>query len=698
MTLAPHAMGRPMDRVDGPDKVRGLARYAYEYACDRPAYAFAVEARIAVGRITDLDTSAAEAVPGVLAVLTCRNAPRIAADFGEYRILQSDRVAFRNQMIGAVVAETSEIARYAAELVRVAYQEEPHDVELRADHPGLYRPAEIAPQSPMDTERGDVDAALAAAPVTVDATYRTARYQHNTLEPHTTIALWADDRLTLYVSSQMVYRVQQVAAAAFGLSTDRIRVVSQHIGGAFGSKVTPRADLILAIMAARAVPGRPVRFALTRQQTFSQTGHRSPTIQRVQLGADPDGRLSGLAHGSIERTSTLSEFAEHATRMLPVLYAGPNRRTTQRIVKLDLPTPSIMRAPGEAAGMVALESAMDELAVACGVDPVELRIRNDTAVHPMNGMPFSSRNLVACLREGAHRFGWERRDPTPRARLRDGWWVGTGVAASTYAARRNPGSRARIVAHPGGRYSVQIAAADIGTGARTALLQIAADALDVETGAIELGIGDTAYPFATPAGGSTGLASWGSAIVEAARRLRDAVQNQHSGTVPAAGLTVEAPMPEPTESKTYATQSFGAQFAEARVNAETGEVRVPRLLGVFAVGRVVNAKTAHSQLIGGMTMGLSMALHEDAVMDGRFGHVVNHDLAQYHIATNADVGTVEAYWVDEDDRHVSPMGAKGLGEIGIVGTPAAIANAVYHATGIRVRDLPITLDKLLPGL
>jgi xanthine dehydrogenase YagR molybdenum-binding subunit len=345
--------------------------------------------------------------------------------------------------------------------------------------------------------------------------------------------------------------------------------------------------------------------------------------------------------------------------------------------------------------MFALESAMDEMAIACGLDPIEFRIRNEPSVNPETGAPFSSRNLVACLREGARRFGWEGRDPTPMARRDRGWLVGTGVAASTYPVFRLPGNAATIRVGPDGRYAVLIGAADIGTGAWTALTQIAADALGVAVDDVDLRIGDTALPLACTAGGSSGINSWGSTIVEAARTLRARLESEHGGTVPAEGLEVTAEMPDNPYTEQFAMHSFGAQFAEVRVHEDSGEVRVPRLLGVFAAGRIINPKTARSQLVGAMTMGLSMALHEHSVLDPRFGHVVNHDFAEYHIAANADVGSVEAYWVDEDDPYVNPMGAKGLGEVGIVGTAAAIANAVHHATGIRVRDLPITLDKLL---
>ena len=345
--------------------------------------------------------------------------------------------------------------------------------------------------------------------------------------------------------------------------------------------------------------------------------------------------------------------------------------------------------------MFALESAMDEMAIACGLDPIEFRVRNEPDLDPESGLPFSSRNLVACLREGARRFGWERRDPTPRARRDRGWLVGTGVAASTYPIYRLPGSVATIRVGPDRRYAVLIGAADIGTGTWTALTQIAADALEVPMEDVDLRIGDSALPTASVAGGSTGITCWGSAIVEAARRLRTRLESEYSGTVPAGGLDVTADMPDNPYVGQFAMHSFGAQFAEVRVHEYTGEVRVPRLLGVFAAGQVINPKTARSQLIGGMTMGLSMALHEESVLDPRFGHVVNHDFAEYHIATNADVGSIDVDWVDEEDPYVNPMRSKGIGELGIVGTAAAIANAVHHATGIRVRDLPITLDKLL---
>lgn len=698
MTLQARAIGTPLDRFDGPAKVTGTARYAFEQPVESPAYVYPLQSTIAAGRIVAVRTDEAEAVPGVLAVLTYRNATRVASsDDPEIALLQTDEVTFRGQFVGAVVAETSEVARHAAALVRFEYLPVPHDVELRFDHPQRYAPEVVNGGFATDSERGDPEAALAGAAVRHEAVYTTPRYHHNPIEPHSTTALWADDRLTLHVGSQGVHRLRTSVADLFGLDEERIRVVSPHVGGAFGSKLHAHADVSLAVLAAMAVPGRPVKLALTRQQMFSQVGYRTPSIQRVRLGADDSGRLVAVTHESVQVTARNKEFAEQTVTPTRVMYAGSNRRTTHRMVRLDVSTPTIMRAPGKTPGMYALESAMDEMAIACGRDPVEFRIVNEPAVDPELDRPFSSRNLVACLEEGARRFGWAGRDPAPRSRREAGWLVGTGVAASMYPVYRLPGSTATIRLGPDGRYAVLIGAADLGTGTWTSLTQIAADALAVPVDRIDLRIGDTDLPPAMSAGGSSGMTSWGSTVVEAARQLTRRLADEYGGTVPAGGLEVTVGMPENPEMARLSMYAFGAQFAEVRVHEETGEIRVPRLLGVFAAGRIINPKTGRSQLLGGMTMGLSMALHEQAVIDPRFGHVVNHDLAEYHIATNADVGSVEVHLLPEDDPYVNPMGSKGIGELGIVGTAAAIANAAHHATGVRVRDLPVSLDHFLDG-
>ena len=517
----------------------------------------------------------------------------------------------------------------------------------------------------------------------VDATYTTQPIHNNPMEPHASLAVWDGGDLTLYDSIQGTWGARRAIAEVFELEPERVRVISHHVGGGFGSKGTPRPQAVLAAIAAQIVE-RPVKVALTRQQLFSMVGYRTPTIQRVRLGAARDGRLRAIGHDAFEQTSTVREFAEQTTLATRHMYAAPDRLTTHRLVALDVPTPSWMRAPGECPGMYALESAMDELAIACGIDPIELRIANEPPEDPEKGIPWSSRNLVACLREGAERFGWADRDPTPGARRDGRWLVGTGVAASTYPVYRSPSqATARIDAD--GDFTVQIAAADIGTGARTVLTQIAADALGVDPEQVRMEIGDSDFGQAALAGGSMGTASWGSAVVKACKALLD----QGEGEVTA--NTAD----EVKALSKLSRHAFGAQFVEVRVDVDSGEVRLPRVLGVFGVGRVINPKTARSQFIGGMTMGLSMALHEESVMDREFGDYLNHDLAQYHVPVCADIQDIDAAWVEEDDDQLNPMGSKGIGEIGIVGTAAAVANAVFHATGKRVRDLPIRLDRLV---
>jgi xanthine dehydrogenase YagR molybdenum-binding subunit len=693
--LIMRATGAPLNRIDGVQKVTGVAKYAYEYPVEGVTYVFPVQSTIARGRVVSIDASAARALPGVIAVLSHENAPRLASLDNQYlAVFQSDAVTYRGQFVAAVVAETMEVARQAASLVAVRYEEQPHDVELRADRSDLYKPEKINPDYETDTTQGDVEAALASSPISLDHTYTTPAEHHNPLEPHATLAAWSDDSVTLYDANQGSDWIRDAVVRAFRLPIERVRVIAPYIGGGFGSKAFSHPHAIVAVMAAQ-VAKRPAKLALTRQQMFVPAGYRTPTIQRVRLGADRDGTLTAIAHDVVEQTAAVYEFAEQTAVATRMMCAAPNRRTTHRLARLDLPANIWMRAPGECPGMFALESAMDELAVAVGLDPIELRLRNEPAVDPETGHPFSSRGLVACLREGAKHFGWQHRDPQPRKRRDGHWLIGTGVASSTYPVYQLPAA-ALVRVDRAEHYRVSIAASDIGTGAWTVLTQIAADALEVPLERVQLEIGDSALPKASFAAGSSGTASWGWAIFNAASALRARLRNEYGGIVPAEGLEATGAFDTNPEAQQYSMHAFGAQFAEVRVNVDTGEIRVPRLLGVFAAGRIINPKTARSQLLGGMTMGLSMALHEQSVLDARFGDFVNHDFAEYHIATNADVGTIDVTWIDEDDLHVNPMGSKGIGELGIVGTAAAIANAVYHATGIRVRDLPITLDKLLP--
>ncbi|MFN8203879.1 MAG: xanthine dehydrogenase family protein molybdopterin-binding subunit [Solirubrobacteraceae bacterium] len=684
--------GLPLARVEARAKVTGAARYALERRLDAMAYGWIVTATVARGRIAAIDTAAARAAPDVIAVLTHDNAPRLPTPGDrELWVLQEPRVAYRGQAIGVVVAESLEAAREAAALVRADYDAEPHDVILERDHPKLYRPEVVNPSLPTDTELGDFDGAFAAAAVRVDATYSTPAFHNNAMEPHSTLAVWDGDGLTLYDSSQGAPSARPPLARALGLPEERVRVVAEHVGGGFGSKGTPRPQAVLAALAAQAV-GRPVKLAVTRQQMFALTGYRTPTIQRLRLGAGTDGRLVAIGHDVQEQTSTVREFAEQTATATRMMYAAPHRRTTHRVAALDVPTPSWMRAPGECPGMYALESAMDELAVAAGIDPVELRVRNDPDVDPEAGVPFSTRHLVACLRDGAERFGWAARDPRPGARRDGRWLVGSGVAASTYPARWRPAQAfARAEGHD--RYVVGIGAADIGTGARTVLTQVAAAALGVEPGQVTMRVGDSALPFAPVAGGSAGTASWGSAVDGACRALRERLAAGDG----AAEVTYDT-SDDVDGQKELSRHAFGAQFAALRVDVDTGEIRVDRLLGVFAAGRILNPRTARSQFVGGMTMGLGMALTEESVMDAEFGDHLNHDLAQYHVPVNADVRAIEAHWIDEADPEVNPIGVKGIGEIGIVGTAAAVANAFFHATGIRLRDLPLRPDRVLEAL
>ena len=687
MSIAPArgAIGAPLDRVEGHLKVTGTADYAFERRPERLTYAWVVQATIAKGTVTAVHADEALALDGVLAVVSHENAPAVeqVAD-PELFVLQRPDVAYRNAIVAVVVAETLEAARDGAARVRLDYDAAAPDVVLTVDHPTVYAPDGVNGGYETDSELGDPDGALAAAPVAIDHRYSTPAFHNNAMEPHATVASWEGDGLVVHDSTQGASIAAATLAKVFGLEPSQVRVISHHVGGGFGSKGTPRPQSVLAALAAKVV-GRPVKLALHRRQMFALTGYRTPTIQRVRLGAERDGTLVAITHDAWSQSSTLREYTEQTATATRVMYAAPNRRTTHRLARLDVPTPSWMRAPGECPGMFALESAVDELAAELRMDPLDLRIRNEPAAHPENGKPWSSRHLVEALRAGAERFGWAGRDHRPRLCREGDHWVGTGVAASMYPVYRAP-ARAWVGEQDDGSFTVRIAAADIGTGARTVLTQIAADALGADVARVRLEIGDSAYPRGPVAGGSMGTASWGSAVHKACTTLRAE-----------GGREASADTKEDVKAlEDYARHAFGAVFAEVRVDAVSAEVRVPRLLGAFAVGRVINPKTARSQFIGGLTMGLGMALMEESVMDRAFGDYVNADLAQYHVPACADVLDVDALWVQEHDDHLNPMGSKGIGEIGIVGTAAAITNAVWHATGVRVRDLPVKIETLLP--
>ncbi|MGW0568362.1 xanthine dehydrogenase family protein molybdopterin-binding subunit [Streptomyces tauricus] len=691
------ALGAPAERREGRDKVTGRARYAAEQTDPGRAHAWPVVAGIARGTIRTVDTGAALALPGVLAVLTHENAPRLApADDPTLSVLQDARVPHHGWFVGLVVGETLEAARAGAAAVRVAYDVEEHDVTLTVDHSEAYAPEEANGGFPARREQGDPESAFAAAEVRVDSHYRVPPLHNHPMEPHAATARWEGDRLVVHDSSQGATTVRATLASLFELSEDDVTVISEHVGGGFGSKGTPRPHVVLAVMAARET-GRPVTVALPRRFLPAVVGHRAPTLHRLRLGATADGTLTSSLHEVTTYTSRIKEFVEQAAVPSRIMYAAPHRLSSHRVVPLDVPSPSWMRAPGEAPGMYVLESAMDELAVAAGLDPVELRITNEPDTEPDSGKPFSSRHLVDCLREGARRFDWAGRDPRPRSRAEGPLLVGTGVASATYPVMASP-AQAEAHARPDGSFVVRINATDIGTGARTVLAQVAADALGVPLDRVRAEVGNSDLPSAPLAGGSSGTASWGWAVHEACTRLASTLA-EHTGPLPEPGLTAHADTAGTADADSpYARHAFGAHFAEVTVDTVTGEVRVRRLLGVYAAGHILNARTARSQFIGAMTMGLGMALTEGSTLDAASGDFVESDLAAYHVPAHADVPDIEAHWIDEDDPHLNPMGSKGIGEIGIVGTAAAIGNAVHHATGTRFRELPLTPDRVLAGL
>ncbi|MEU1012836.1 xanthine dehydrogenase family protein molybdopterin-binding subunit [Streptomyces sp. NPDC005890] len=690
------ALGAPAERREGRQKVTGAARYAAEYTLPGRAHAWPVPAAVARGRVRAVDTAAALALPGVLAVLTPGDAPRLAEpEDRTLAVLQGPDVPHRGWCVALAVAETPEAARAAARAVRITYDTAPHDSDLTEDHPDAYEPEDVNGQ-PGRLEHGDPEAAYAASEIRVDVTYRVPPLHNHPMEPHASTAHWDGDRLTVYTSSQGGTTVRSVLAQLFRLPEERITVVAEHVGGGFGSKGTPRPDLVLAALAARHT-GRPVTVACPRRHLPTTVGHRAPTLQRLRLGARPDGRLTALLHEVTTQTSRVREFVEQAAVVSRVMYATPALLSTHRVVPLDVPSPSWMRAPGEAPGMYALESAVDELADLLGLDPVELRARNEPDREPGSGAPFSSRHLVECLREGARRFGWAGRDPRPGIRREGPFLLGTGVAAATYPVQVSP-STAAARALPDGTFLVRTNATDIGTGARTVLAQVAADALGVPLDRVRTEVGHSDLPPAPLAGGSMGTASWGWAVHEACAELASRLA-AHTGPLPAEGIETRADTTGKADADSpWARHAFGAHFAEVAVDTVTGETRVRRLLGVFAAGRILNARTARSQFTGAMIMGLGMALTEGSTLDPAFGDFPESDLASYHVPVHADIADVEADWIDEDDPHLNPMGSKGIGEIGIVGTAAAVGNAVHHATGIRFRELPLTPDRILAGL
>ncbi|GGM26384.1 xanthine dehydrogenase family protein molybdopterin-binding subunit [Dactylosporangium sucinum] len=685
------AVGESRPRVEGRLKVTGSAPYVADLAVPGLAHGWMVTATVSRGRIRDIDATDTLAHPGVLGVLDHRTARRLNPDVGQHfgpdrslPMLQDDVIAYAGRPVALVVAETPEQARAAAARLRVTYDTEPHDLAFSMHHPAV-RPAStlFGPEADI----GDLEGELAASAVVVDEVYRTPEEHHGAMEPHVATAWWEDGQLHALDSNQGPFGVSQVMAALFGIDRERVHIRAEHVGGGFGGKTICGAQIILAALAAEHFE-RPVRVAFTRRQVFLATGSRPPTEQRVRIGADAEGRLRAVHHHAAFALSPLAEYIEWCTEQARTLYAAPAIRTELSAVPLNILPPCSMRGPGATPGSFAFESAVDEVAERLQLDPLHLRLLNQPSVSPVSGRPFSTRRLVTCLREGARRFGWAQRDPRPRVRREGNLLVGTGVAAVAFIAGVFPSS-ATITAETDGTFSVRVGATDIGTGARTVLIAVAADALGVGTERIRLHLGDSDLGMAAGAGGSRGTTSWAFAVTETAKALRERLPGS---TTPVTATVDTTPLInwQPDEER----YTYSAVFAEVTVDPATGEVRVRRLLGMFAVGRVINPLLARSQLIGGMIGGLSMALHEEAVRDPITGRLVTADFAGYHIAAHADVPDIEADFV-ADYEPQDPSGFNGLGEIGTAGTGAAIANAVWHATGIRQRTLPIGLGRAI---
>jgi xanthine dehydrogenase YagR molybdenum-binding subunit len=714
-------IGKPTDRIDGPLKTTGTARYAYEWhdVVPNQAYGYVVGSAIAKGRIASIDLTDASAAPGVLAIVTAENAGKLGkGDWNTAKLLSGPDIEHYHQAIAVVVAETFEQARAAAQLVRVDYVAAGGAFDLAAAKDSAAKPEPESGTQP-DTAVGDFPGAFASAPVQLDATYTTPDQSHAMMEPHASIAAWDGDKLTLWTSNQMIDWGAGDMAKTLGIPKENIRLISPFIGGGFGGKLFLRADALLAALGAREAR-RPVKVALARPLMTNNTTHRPATIQRIRIGATRDGKITAIGHESWsgDLPGGGPEVAVQQTRLL---YAGANRMTAMRLAVLDLPEGNAMRAPGEAPGLMALEIAMDEMAEKLGIDPVEFRILNDTQVDPETPeRPFSQRQLVECLRTGAERFGWNRRNTAPGS-TRDGrWLVGMGVAAG-FRNNLLTKSAARVRLDNRGIVTVETDMTDIGTGSYTIIAQTAAEMMGVPLDHVVVRLGDSSFPVSAGSGGQWGANNSTSGVYAACVKLHEAVAQKlgfnsadvvfadgqvRSGNrgVPLAeaagesGIVAEDAIEYGDLDKQYQQSTFAAHFVEVGVDAATGESRVRRMLAVCAAGRILNPKSARSQVIGAMTMGVGAALMEELAVDKRFGFFVNHDLASYEVPVHADIPHQEVIFLDETDPISSPMKAKGVGELGLCGVGAAVANAIYNATGVRVRDYPITLDKFLDRL
>lgn len=742
LSEADRLIGKPVDRLDGREKVTGAAKFAAEYPLENLVYASLAYSTVAKGTIKSIDTIEAEQATGVLSVITHKNAPKMKdpplfsptggsdAAGSKANIINTDEIFWNGQPVAVVVADTLERAEHAASLVRVEYSKEPAATSFEEGKAHLEVPKSVMGEE-TEVSQGDAEEALRSAKFKVDRVYTTPRYNHNAIELHATTAVWnGDDKLTVYDASQFVRGVADSLAKMFWLDKKNVRVLAPFVGGGFGAKGSMWGHVQLCVLAAKVVD-RPVKLVLSREGVYRIVGGRTPSEQRVALAANETGKLTSLIHTGITATSTTNDFPEQFSFPARHLYATENLFISQSVMRLNTTANTFMRAPGESIGTFALESAMDELAYELGVDPVELRLRNDPERDPAKGIEFSSRHLKEAYRLGAEKFGWSNRPAQPRSRREGKWLVGQGVATAFYPAYRFPAA-ARVRLNADGTALVQSGAQEMGMGTATVQTQHAAERLGLPLEKVRFEYGDTNLPQAPVAGGSNQTVSVALAVQQACEKVQRELLTlaKKDGKSPLAGahfddvracdsglfrrdkremgesyaailarlkqdfIEAEAESGQPFEMKKYSMGSYGAQFCEVRVNEQSGEIRVSRWVGSFDTGRILNPKTARSQFMGGIIMGIGMALTEETFFDERAGRIANPSLGEYHVPVNADVPKIETYFLDIPDPH-TPMGAHGIGEIGITGAAAALANAVYNATGKRIRGLPITLDKLL---
>jgi len=712
-TIKASGIGKPIDRIEGRLKVTGMAKYATEFSVENKVYAQAVNSTIAKGEIVSIDTSEAEKAAGVLAVLTHKNAEKLKAfeekmpELGTTTIapvLQSSKVQYYGEYVGLVVAETFEQATYAARLIKVKYKEETPDIHLDKSRAKAYKPTESS-----DFSRGDMDAGMAAADVKLEATYTTPIEHHHPMELHAVIAAWNNGKVLAYTSQQMVDNSTIVISDTFQIPKKDVRVVAAFVGGGFGSKLNTDRHVILALMASKKL-GKPVQLTVTRNQMFTNTGMRQHNEQNLRIGAKKDGTLTALSHETLSHTSTFQEYQEPCGNVSKMLYKVPNNLIKHRLIPLNFQTPCSMRAPGEATGSFALESAMDEMAWKLKMDPIDFRIKNDTQIDLSEDRPFSSRLLIECLRIGAEKFGWKERNMKPRTNTKGNWLIGYGVSAASRESPYKKTSSKVIISLEEGKAiaTIQMDATDIGTGSYTIIAQTASEYLGISTEDVTVELGDSNYPVTPGSGGSWGAASYcngaraacENAIAELKRKknipegeeiaLTDLLRQNDLTKFEAEGTA------EPSEEfEKYSVFSFGANFSEVWVDKDTGMSRIKRMVNVGSAGTILNPKTAYGQIIGGLTMGVGMALTEQTKIEPNFGNFITRSFADYHAPVNLDMANVEVIFLPEEDKIANKMGVKGIGELGITSVAASIANAIFNATGKRMRDLPITPEKLI---